>query len=563
MAKNKEKNKKNLKTPAEVFTIDSTMTCDKCGMVVKVGLAVQHNLDQHKKSKCTGPDTSRKIDEMFVRKPMPRLVPRTVTTPPAVNRFFEHFVPLVTLPMPTSGAYPAPTHISFARLREKMNQIPYTNPWATDDHPLSIFATNPKEFFQSTHRTWVGTLHLLLTEFFNGNISGESPNFDVEELRPLLNRGPRGLDGFCKFFDYFLQIGFPVECLQVPVTLLEHAIDIEFPSSISDDDVGAADSLLPLHLPEYQDLDIDSPDDDHVKPAQTQRHCQGLKIDFPPGKNAHTSYPFGLHGSGLPWGYYSIGDDFYLRANTYSSDALGAGNTECIKCKALLSHKQLEGILRRIEYGVHENSPLVFHPVLGLMEIARRRSEQARGMRLMKLNDTCTIGRKMAAIDDYKELTMAIASGKMARVGNLLESGLANHAGVRGLVGLCLRANVGKLKLVTVHWVSQVFPRFGAIQTICPLLPSPGKPTIEEIEANIDSCLDATAEFSASKSQGMPVRIVHQILMLDEIATEKRARYDDRNNKVVGVCRQHGHKLPLELRSEEGSLRQYKYCLDM
>ncbi|KAJ7836843.1 hypothetical protein B0H13DRAFT_1912862 [Mycena leptocephala] len=74
MAKNKKKNKKNLKTPAEVFTIDSTMTCDKCGMVVKVGLAGQHNLDQHKKFKCTGPDTSRKIDEIFVRKPMPRLV---------------------------------------------------------------------------------------------------------------------------------------------------------------------------------------------------------------------------------------------------------------------------------------------------------------------------------------------------------------------------------------------------------------------------------------------------------------------------------------------------------
>jgi hypothetical protein len=196
-------------------------------------------------------------------------------------------------------------------------------------------------------------------------------------------------------------------------------------------------------------------------------------------------------------------------------------------------------------------------------------------MRLMKLNDTCTIGRKMAAIDDYKELTMAIASGKMARVGNLLESGLANHAGVRGLVGLCLRANVRKVRAAhdaASMAVGLLLLRLGGSRvaeighralglpsvstlrrhtTICSLLPSPGKPTVEEIEANIDSCLDTTAEFSASKSQGMPVPIVHQVLMLDEIATEKRARYDDRNNKVVGVCRQHGHKLPLELRSED------------
>jgi hypothetical protein len=78
--------------------------------------------------------------------------------------------------------YPAPTHILFAR-REKINQIPYNNPWATDDHPLSIFATDPKEFFQSTQRTWVGTLLLLLTDYFNGNISDESPNFDLEDLR--------------------------------------------------------------------------------------------------------------------------------------------------------------------------------------------------------------------------------------------------------------------------------------------------------------------------------------------------------------------------------------------
>jgi hypothetical protein len=203
------------------------MTCDSCGKEVKVGLAGHHNLAQHKKFKCTGPDTSRKIDDMFVRKPLPQLVPRAVTPPPPVNPFFDVHLPLVPHPMSTSGVYPAPANICFAGLRKKMEQISYTNPWATDDHPLSVFSTNPKEFFQNTHRNWVGTLLLLLTDFFNGNSSGESPNFDIEELRPLLNRGPRGLDGFCKFFDYFLEIGFPDKCLQVPVMLLERAIDIE------------------------------------------------------------------------------------------------------------------------------------------------------------------------------------------------------------------------------------------------------------------------------------------------------------------------------------------------
>lgn len=155
-------------------------------------------------------------------------------------------------------------------------------------------------------------------------------------------------------------------------------------------------------------------------------------------------------------------------------------------------------ILYRIEHGVHENTPLIYQPVLGLIEVARRRAEQARGMRLKKLNDTRMIGRKMMVIDDYKELTMAIASGKMARVGNLLESGLANHAGVRGLVGLCLRAQVGKAravhdaasravgllllrlggrvlqKLATVHWVSRVLPHSGAIRSFALFYHRPG-----------------------------------------------------------------------------------------
>ncbi|KAJ7495807.1 hypothetical protein B0H11DRAFT_2227336 [Mycena galericulata] len=113
--------------------------------------------------------------------------------------------------------------------------------------PLSILHVHAKETLQelgamlisdmlnvktivliaSTHRTWVGILLLLVTDFFHGNISGEAPNFDLEDVRPLLNRGQKGLNEFCKFFDYFLQIGFPVKCLQDPVLLLERAIDIE------------------------------------------------------------------------------------------------------------------------------------------------------------------------------------------------------------------------------------------------------------------------------------------------------------------------------------------------
>jgi hypothetical protein len=38
---------------------------------------------------------------------------------------------------------------------------------------------------------------------------------------------------------------------------------------------------------------------------------------------------------------------------------------------------------------------------------------------------------------------------------------------------------------------------------------------------------------------------------MDEVATEKRVRNDDCTNKVVGVCRPHGYKLPLDLQTEK------------
>jgi hypothetical protein len=38
--------------------------------------------------------------------------------------------------------------------------------------------------------------------------------------------------------------------------------------------------------------------------------------------------------------------------------------------------------------------------------------------------------------------------------------------------------------------------------------------------------------------------------MLDEIAVEKRVRWDDSTNKFQGICREHNNKIPLDFVSE-------------
>ncbi|KAF7338947.1 hypothetical protein MVEN_01970900 [Mycena venus] len=153
----------------------------------------------------------------------------------------------------------------------------------------------------------------------------------------------------------------------------------------------------------------------------------------------------------------------------------------------------------------------------------------------------------MATIDNQKELTMAIASGKILRVSNVLAAGYRNGAGTKGLIDLCRRAANGEYKpmnderekaLAVALWrvgggrLAEIghralgLPGLNTLRrntVIRPLLPSAGRPRVEDIEYNIDAY---------------------------EVATEKRVRHDDRTNKVVGVCRPHGYKLPLDLQTE-------------
>ncbi|KAJ7774636.1 hypothetical protein DFH07DRAFT_732382 [Mycena maculata] len=225
--------------------------------------------------------------------------------------------------------------------------------------------------------------------------------------------------------------------------------------------------------------------------------------------------------------------------------------------------------MNRIEHGVHENSPLVFHPMGNLVELNRRHAEQVRGGKLVKLNDTRMIMRKMTTIDNEKGLTMALTMNNITRVNSVLGAGLRNNAGTRGLIQLIGHAaardynpapeQIGMhLQLTILHLggarLGEIAHRALGLPSVTttrwntiirPLLPSAGKPTPSEIESNIDTCLDAVPEVDDESPQ-----IAHQILMLDEITTERRARYDDRTNMVVGVCRQHGYKLPLELKTE-------------
>lgn len=69
-------------------------------------------------------------------------------------------------------------------------------------------------------------------------------------------------------------------------------------------------------------------------------------------------------------------------------------------------------------------------------------------------------------------------------------------------------------------------------------------PTITEIEQNIETCFRSQSLAAAGSKQFF-------VLMLDEISVEKRPRYDDKTNQILGICREHGKQIPLDFCSEK------------
>jgi len=68
-------------------------------------------------------------------------------------------------------------------------------------------------------------------------------------------------------------------------------------------------------------------------------------------------------------------------------------------------------------------------------------------------------------------------------------------------------------------------------------------PTVLEIQQNTHTCVDSIADLLGD------TRVVHQILMFDELKVEERLHWDDKTNMIQGVCREHGKVASLEYTS--------------
>ena len=88
------------------------------------------------------------------------------------------------------------------------------------------------------------------------------------------------------------------------------------------------------------------------------------------------------------------------------------------------------------------------------------------------------------------------------------------------------------------------------------VIPSHAQPTIEEVSKNVQGAFANVLDIVQSR-----VKTLHTVLMFDELATEKRIRWDMESNYFLGVCREHGHKTSLEF-INEGDMEELFSALD-
>ncbi|PBK59574.1 hypothetical protein ARMSODRAFT_777510 [Armillaria solidipes] len=331
-------------------------------------------------------------------------------------------------------------------------------------------------------------------------------------------------------------------------------------------------------------IDVDTLSDDSgkmvVRYSKKAFMCSGYAPTLPPGSSPHLDYPTALHYHlNLPWDY-SIKNGALILHSRECLRRVQESGLSCRYCRKLQSEEVLEGIMDRMKDGTHENTTFAYLGHRQLTDRLHRKDRQINSLKLKGLNDTRLLHGRAAALDDHKRLIIAMKSGKVENLDRLIRIGLKRGLGPRGLLKLYedaangvyhprsyeerdyLRAilfwRVGGVRAEEIAHRAYGLPGITTARdhsTMPAIVPSHSVPRVGEVESNIDSVLPLGDLFDASEQ---PPSVRHQVLMFDEIATEKRLRYDDKTNCFLGVCREHGHCRSLEFNSMDDLEQVYK-----
>lgn len=279
----------------------------------------------------------------------------------------------------------------------------------------------------------------------------------------------------------------------------------------------------PKKAMEFETINVDSFEyEDTLKPTSTMRLCKGYVLKLPDGKNPYDDYPYPLHWARhagkdcpdllLPWNYKVCNGMMTIFAHTCPRILSSGAQTSCQGCEALKHSEALERVLTRMEKGVHANSLLVFHPYSSFRKLIEEKNCQIEYYRLRSLNQAKTLLGKAAALDEHKRMLMAIASGKVQRIDQVISAGLRRRKWTRALLATVLAAaqgfycprgatkeedmcailiwRLGGNRVAEINHRATGAPSVTYLRscsTIPPITPSPGKPTEAQVQSNMNA----------------------------------------------------------------------------
>ncbi|KAJ7306878.1 hypothetical protein DFH08DRAFT_944693 [Mycena albidolilacea] len=574
-------------------------TCPKCGLLRGYGTAGVVNLVKKHLDKEICKDTKKKQDKeprkngslkaFFKEKaaPIATFLKSTVRAPSPIRgagiSAKKIPLPAETYPPPAAAKPDTPSSRVIQlldHLRANVELLPSTIPDADVDNPLSEFAAEPTEYVSQGMPA--GELWEALSPTFH-RVFGYGMGSD--ERKRMVQRGSAGLDGTLRFLDYFIrERGLEGGMVELKIEQLIEAVQ----SVLQENDVPAPDvantsrgsSPAPCSIIDLDAMDVDTdlPSETPVidaTPASRRPKklppCGGYIFPFKADQTASSDYPFRLHDTSSPPWEYSGNNDGVLTLRSINCVKLcKEGRSNCRACADLPKHPTLQGILQRAEEGIPESANYAFNPISGLIEHLRRKNGQIKQLRMRGFNAVKRIAAQTRSLTDHKRFVRAIGSRKVENVDRLVRVQLGRKQGIRGLLstydeaakgvyqpksfteeedlrGVLLWKLAGNRVADFAHRALGLPSRTTLRKrtTVPPIVPSPGRPQVSEVADNVKACFEGIADVLAAKKPK------HAVLMFDEIATERRIRWDPRTNNFLGVCREHANKASLQFNGEK------------
>ena len=258
------------------------------------------------------------------------------------------------------------------------------------------------------------------------------------------------------------------------------------------------------------------------------------------------AYLFLLHvEEDTPWEFSSCRGTLLLHARSCEDRDLDQDGL-CKLCQALLSNDRFLKVLARVQDGVHDHTPYKYHELASLAEVTRKKEQTIETFCLRRINDTKKLVRREGVISLHHQVLLAMSSKKIPRLDRVLRVASERKMSMPAMLELIRKAAQGIYRpkgfdeeedLQTLLFlrlggqrVAEIAHRiFGLPATatvrrctmIPPLLCSPSYPLETELVRNLK------AVFKSLQSSLAGRQVVHVVLMVDEIAQEKRPRWCD------------------------------------